>query len=102
MVFCLWDRKEKTALFGRDRFGKKPFFYHLLNENKLVFASEMKALFPFLNSIEPNENINIYLQKLFDYESSENCVVKGIKRLPPGYFVDLKTVNLKLIDGGTH
>ena len=58
------DRKEKTALFGRDRFGKKPFFYHLLNENKLVFASEMKALFPFLNSIEPNENINIYLQKL--------------------------------------
>ena len=27
--FCLWDRKEQSALFGRDRFGKKPLFYHL-------------------------------------------------------------------------
>jgi asparagine synthase (glutamine-hydrolysing) len=83
--FCLWDRKKNLALFGRDRFGKKPFFYHLLN-NKLVFASEMKGIYPFLNSIEPNDNINIYLQKLFDYESSEYCVIKGIRRLPPGHY----------------
>ena len=88
--FCLWDRKKKKALFGRDRFGKKPLFYHLLNNNKLVFASEMKGIYPFLDSIEPNENINIYLQKLFDYESSENCVIKGIKRLPPGFYAIYK------------
>ncbi|MDB4154681.1 asparagine synthase (glutamine-hydrolyzing) [Candidatus Pelagibacter sp.] len=84
--FCLWDRKKKTALFGRDRFGKKPLFYHLLGKNRLVFASEMKGIYPFLNSIQPNENINIYLQKLFDYESTENCVIAGIKRLPPGHY----------------
>jgi asparagine synthase (glutamine-hydrolysing) len=83
--FCLWDRKKKLALFGRDRFGKKPLFYHLLN-NKLVFASEMKGIYPFLNSIQPKENINFYFQKLFDYESSEYCVIKGIKRLPPGHY----------------
>jgi asparagine synthase (glutamine-hydrolysing) len=83
--FCLWDRKKKLALFGRDRFGKKPLFYHLLN-NKLIFASEMKGIYPFLNSIQPNENIDIYFQKLFDYESSEYCVIKGIKRLPPGHY----------------
>ena len=88
--FCLWDRMKKKALFGRDRFGKKPLFYHLLNKNRLVFASEMKGIYPFLNSIEPNENINLYLQKLFDYESSENCVIKGIKRLPPGYYAYYK------------
>ena len=88
--FCLWDRKTKTALFGRDRFGKKPLFYHLLGNNRLVFASEMKGIYPFLSSIEPNEKINIYLQKLFDYESSENCVIKGIKRLPPGYYATYK------------
>jgi asparagine synthase (glutamine-hydrolysing) len=83
--FCLWDRKKKIALFGRDRFGKKPLFYHLLN-NKLIFASEMKGIYPFLNSIQPNENIDIYFQKLFDYESSEYCVIKGIKRLQPGHY----------------
>ena len=84
--FCLWDRKKKKALFGRDRFGKKPLFYHLLSKNRLVFASEMKGIYPFLNSIQPNENINIYFQKIFDYESSENCVIAGIKRLPPGHY----------------
>ena len=88
--FCLWDRKKKTALFGRDRFGKKPLFYHLLSNNRLVFASEMKGIYPFLNTIQPNENINIYLQKVFDYESSENCVIKGIKRLPPGFYAIYK------------
>jgi asparagine synthase (glutamine-hydrolysing) len=36
--FCLWDRKEKTALFGRDRFGKKPLFYSLIGNEKLVFC----------------------------------------------------------------
>jgi asparagine synthase (glutamine-hydrolysing) len=88
--FCLWDRKEKTALFGRDRFGKKPLFYHLLSKNRLAFASEMKGIYPFLNSIQPTENINVYLQKLFDYESSENSVIAGIKRLPPGYYAIYK------------
>jgi len=88
--FCLWDRREKTALFGRDRFGKKPFFYSLLDNQKLVFASEMKAIYPFLNSIKPNENINIYLQKLFDYEFSEECTVSGVKRLPPGHYAFFK------------
>ena len=88
--FCLWDRKKKTALFGRDRFGKKPLFYHLPKTDNLVFASEMKGIYPFLNSIEPAEDINIYIQKLFDYESSENCVIKGVKRLPPGYYATFK------------
>lgn len=93
--FCLWDRKEKSALFGRDRFGKKPFFYSLLDNEKLVFASEMKAIYPFLNSIKLNKNINIYLQKLFDYESSEECVVSGIKRLQPGHYAYFKEGKLK-------
>ena len=88
--FCLWDRKEKKALFGRDRFGKKPLFYSLVGNDKLVFASEMKGIYPFLNSIQPSEKINIYLQKLFDYESSEDCVIKGIKRLQPGHYAIYK------------
>tara|TARA_Y200000002_G_scaffold379883_1_gene390135 strand:- start:16932 stop:18818 length:1887 start_codon:yes stop_codon:yes gene_type:complete len=88
--FCLWDRKEKTALFGRDRFGKKPLFYSLIGTDKLVFASEMKGIYPFLNKIEPSDKINIYLQKLFDYESSEDCIIAGIKRLPQGHYAFFK------------
>ena len=84
--FCLWDRKKKTALFGRDRFGKKPLYYSLLSKNRLCFASEMKGIYPFLDSIQPNQNINIFLKRIFDYESSENCVINGVKRLKPGHY----------------
>ena len=66
------------------------------DNNKLVFASEMKSIYPFLKSIQPNENINIYLQKLFDYESTENCVIKGIKRLPPGFYAIYKNSEIKI------
>ena len=72
MLFLKKGGKKKTALFGRDRFGKKPLFYSLIGNNKLVFASEMKGIYPFLNSIQPSEKINTYLQKNFNYESSEN------------------------------
>jgi asparagine synthase (glutamine-hydrolysing) len=92
--FCLWDRKKKTGLFGRDRFGKKPLFYSHLGGEKLVFASEMKGIYPFLNSVQPNGNINIHLQKLFDYESTENCVIAGIKRLPAGHYAVYKNGKL--------
>ena len=92
--FCLWDRKKKTALFGRDRFGKKPLFYQLLDKNRLVFASEMKGIYPFLSKIRPSEEINIHLQMLFDYESSENCVIAGIKKIPPGYYGIFENGNL--------
>ena len=50
----------------------------------------MKGIFPFLNSIRPHDKINIYLQRLFSYESSEDTVVTGIKRLPPGHYAIFK------------
>lgn len=43
-AFVLWDRKRDTLLFGRDRFGIKPLYYHR-NSERVVFASEIKALF---------------------------------------------------------
>ncbi|MFF4383459.1 asparagine synthase (glutamine-hydrolyzing) [Kitasatospora sp. NPDC001547] len=43
-AFVLWDRARGVLLMGRDRFGIKPLYYHR-NDERVVFASEMKALF---------------------------------------------------------
>ncbi len=43
-AFVLWDRKRQLLLMARDRFGIKPLYYHRDSE-RIVFASEMKALF---------------------------------------------------------
>lgn len=42
-AFAIWDEKEQLLFAARDRFGEKPFYYHI-DKEQFVFASEMKAL----------------------------------------------------------
>lgn len=43
-ALVLWDRRNNSLIFARDRFGIKPLFYHS-DAERIVFASELKALF---------------------------------------------------------
>jgi len=43
-AIALWDAPQRQLFLSRDRFGKKPLYYHW-NGHRLVFASEMKAIF---------------------------------------------------------
>ena len=46
-AFALWDEETQTLFCARDRFGIKPFYYTVV-DGVLYFASEVKALLPFL------------------------------------------------------
>ena len=50
-AYALWDEVEQELLCARDRFGIKPFYYAQVGD-VLYFASEAKALLPFLPGIE--------------------------------------------------
>lgn len=89
-AFCLWDNKLKKAILGRDRFGVKPLYYSRFDDNSLIFASEMKAITPFLNEISPSDNLEKNLNKVFDYEYTNSCVIEGIKRIFPGHYAIYK------------
>lgn len=44
-AFSLWDTQARQLLLGRDRMGKKPLFFQLLNDGKgIACASEIPAL----------------------------------------------------------
>lgn len=45
-AFAIWNKNKEELFLARDHFGIKPLFYTLNNDN-LVFASEIKALFEF-------------------------------------------------------
>jgi asparagine synthase (glutamine-hydrolysing) len=49
-AFAIWDNLKKTLFAARDRFGIKPFYYSLI-DNQFIFASEIKAIKKFNNKL---------------------------------------------------
>ena len=85
-AFAIWDQKQKTLFVSRDRFGEKPFFYFLDNE-QFVFASEMKAL--WAAGIERKVNLKLLFNYLtIGYVDNPNIpdetFFENISKLPAG------------------
>ena len=53
--FCLLDKRNNTISFARDPFGIRPLYYGLLND-VFIYASELKMIEGFYNSIDCNSN----------------------------------------------
>ncbi|MFZ5553411.1 MAG: asparagine synthase (glutamine-hydrolyzing) [Bacteroidota bacterium] len=82
-ALAIWNKNNKELFLARDRFGKKPLFYSFVN-GKFIFASEMKAIFPFLNEVTVSEDFNWCVSHLNNYESTDKCLIRGIKRFYAG------------------
>jgi asparagine synthase (glutamine-hydrolysing) len=83
-AFAVWDERRELLILGRDRVGKKPLFYWH-GGGRLVFASEIKALFPdpsVPRELDPDV-IPGYLT--FGYVPTPRTFFKGIRSLPPGH-----------------
>lgn len=87
-AFAIWDSARNTLFISRDRFGVKPLYYIFLNEDRtaIAFASEMKALMPLMKNIKPNRGIVCDPNRIVYYESTDECVIEGIKRFPAGSY----------------
>lgn len=92
-AFAIYDRQQRKLFLCRDRFGVKPLYYTYIDRsrNALAFASEMKALLPLMSEVKPNREIVADPGRIVYYESTEECVVEGIYRLPAGCYAYLYT-----------
>ena len=85
--FALWDEANQTLFCARDRFGIKPFYY-TTRDGVFYFASEIKALLPFLEHIETD------LNGFKDYVTFQFCLAgktlfKGVSELLPGHILSI-------------
>ena len=85
-AFALWDKKEKTLLLGRDRFGVKPVYYAQL-KNTFIFASEIKAF-----NAHPDFQTRLNMAGLAEYLTFQNflsdqTLYADAKLLPQGSYL---------------
>lgn len=84
-AFALWDGRRRRLFCARDRFGIKPFFY-AIQGGRLIFASEAKALLPFLDRVDTDPAaLAEYLT--FQYAIGEDTLFAGVRQLPPGHML---------------
>ena len=96
-AFSFWDKKEKTLLLARDRYGIKPLYYSE-EGNSFCFASEQKAILA-----QPNFDRTINRKALLEYFTFQNIftdqtLINGINIMPAGFYgkIDLRKKSPKL------
>jgi asparagine synthase (glutamine-hydrolysing) len=94
---AIWDSRRKTLLLARDRMGQKPLVYHHVG-NRLIFASELKALLALSPGDVPREVDPLALDDYlcYGYIPQPRSILKGIHKLPPAHFAVWKDGDLDI------
>jgi len=88
-AFALWDEPKRTLILARDRLGKKPLYYYLDHE-KLVFASEIKAILqhPALNLDVDDLAVSDYIS--LGYIPAPKSIYRSIRKVRPGHYLRVR------------
>lgn len=86
-AFALWDEAQHTLFCARDRFGIKPFYYTVVGDI-FYFASEVKALLPFMERIDTDlEGFKDYLS--FQFCLADKTLFANVHELLPGHMLSV-------------
>ncbi len=87
-AFAIWDDNKKKLFCARDRFGIKPFFYHL-TDDRFVFGSEIKAV---LAAGDINMDMDLVAMDsyfAYKYITDDRSIFKAIKKLKPAHSLEI-------------
>lgn len=88
-AFCIYDRQDQSFFLARDRFGVKPLLY-LFDEDKFIFASEMKTLLRYgIDKALDYSSLLTYLQ--LNYIPAPDSIFAHVKKLLPGHYLKIKS-----------
>ena len=82
-AFALWDAAKGKLFVARDRFGIKPLYYATVN-GAFYFASEIKALLPFLPAVEADRD-GLHDYFCFQFCLGAKTMFAGVRQLEPAH-----------------
>jgi len=93
--FAIWNQVDRSLFLARDRLGIKPVYYYE-DEEKLVFASEIKAILKCHNIDRTldYDALNNFLT--FEYIPAPRSIFKKIRKLEPGHCLKYKNGSISI------
>lgn len=95
-AFALHDVQRGELILARDRLGIKPLYYYR-DSRGLAFASEIKALLPWLGKPEVDpQGLAQLLQS--NFTCAPRTLLQGVTKLPPAHLarIDTRTLTIEL------
>lgn len=93
-AFAIYDRKEGSIFAARDRMGIKPLYYYR-DAEKILFSSEMKALYPL--NIKREIDFNTLAQYLqLNYIPAPYSIYRSVRKLLPGQCMTIRDGEVRL------
>ena len=95
-AFTIWDEKLQTLFCARDRFGEKPFYYYL-DDEQFLFASERKALWSAGVEKKINKPLLLnYLALGLSSTAADSTITfhQDIFSLPPSHYLTIHAPSL--------
>ncbi len=85
-AFAIWNELKKELFLARDHFGVKPLFY-TIQDNTIIFSSEIKGIFEYPNIEKVVDNQGICeLFGIGPAHTAGTTVFKNIYELKPAHF----------------
>ncbi len=95
-AFAIYDKQNKTLFIGRDRLGVKPLYYHYGDEG-FIFSSEIRPIIHSeLKRFQLNTDV-VAEYAMYQTVFAPNTIVKGIKMLMPGHYLELKDEKASIV-----
>ena len=92
---AIYDEDRNTILLTRDRFGIKPLYYSLVDDN-LIFGSEIKFVSSFMDKLYANEEM-VYEYLRFNYiDHTNQTLFKDILQLEPNSYMVFSKKGIEL------
>lgn len=88
--FAVWDRNRQQLFLARDRLGKKPLYYSILDQHELIFASELCGIVahPRFRPVLSLPAVDDYLA--YGYIPDPGSIYSGVWQVPAAHYLLLE------------
>ncbi|MFH1589271.1 MAG: asparagine synthase (glutamine-hydrolyzing) [archaeon] len=94
-AFAIWDMNKKQLFIARDRVGIKPLYY-TINQERVIFASEIKAIFQIEDVPRKIDIQSLNEMSIFGHTIGNSTMFKDIKELKPGHLMTINSKGIKI------